>query len=101
MNRIAFSLVAVLLLAPSPFLASTSARPRQAPEAAAEQPVAVIHGEPIYEKDYHESIRPEMYSIQREAYNLELRTLRNLIDTRPAEGRGRGPGNHSAGARRA
>ena len=83
MNRIAFSLVAVLLLAPSPFLASTaSARPRQAPEAAAEQPVAVIHGEPIYEKDYHESIRPETYNIQLEAYNLELQTLRNLIDTR-------------------
>jgi predicted DsbA family dithiol-disulfide isomerase len=49
-----------------------------------EQPVAVMNGEPLYERDYLPQVQTELYKIRRQEYELKLKTLEAEINHRLA-----------------
>jgi protein-disulfide isomerase len=50
-----------------------------------DQPVAVMNGEPLYDKDFLPQIQTDLYKLRRQEYELKLKTLESDINHRLAE----------------
>ena len=80
LGHAAFIVAAVGVLSVAPGSISPAAAQTRTTAQSEEGPVAIVGGEPIYEKDYLPSVQDEVDKIRRQEYDVRRQALEDAIN---------------------